>query len=238
MGFRERNNNQPISNQMKLSEFTEEDLKELAKQLSQPNGDIGVQVANTMNETNISMTLNAIGHLDVQKGMQVLEIGHGNCQHLPEVLNQAEAIRYFGLEISDLMYAEAQEINIQFIKQGKAEYHLYDGEIIPFESDSFQRIFSVNTIYFWQNPVAFFKEIYRVLKPEGKVCICFVHKESMKTLPFTKWGFEFYDQDKIKNLIDQTQFEIEAIPGFEEQVTSKVGEKVSRRFNTLILRKR
>ncbi|UTW65996.1 class I SAM-dependent methyltransferase [bacterium SCSIO 12643] len=223
---------------MKLSEFTEEDLKELAKQLSQPTGDIGVKVANTMNETNISMTLNAIGHLDVQKGMQVLEIGHGNCRHLPEVLNQAEAIRYFGLEISDLMYAEAQEINIQFIKQGKAEYHLYDGQTIPFESDTFQRIFSVNTIYFWQNPVAFFKEIYRVLKLEGKVCICFVHKESMKTLPFTKWGFEFYDQDKIKNLIDQTQFEIEAIPGFEEQVTSKVGEKVSRRFNTLILRKR
>ncbi len=50
---------------MKLSEFTEEDLKELAKQLSRPYGDIGIQVANTMNETNITMTLNAIRHLSL-----------------------------------------------------------------------------------------------------------------------------------------------------------------------------
>lgn len=222
---------------MELSEFTEEDLKELAKQLSQPDGDVGIQVANTMNETNISMTVNAIRHLNLQQGMQVLEIGHGNCRHLPEVLNQAEAIRYFGLEISDLMYAEAQNINADYMDQGQAEYHLYDGQTIPFNENSFNRIFSVNTIYFWENPKAFFKEIYRVLKPDGKVCICFVHKESMKTLPFTKWGFEFYDQDKIKDLIDQTQFEMEAILEFEEQVTSKVGQKVSRRFHTLILRK-
>lgn len=222
---------------MNLSDFTEEDLKELAQQLSQPNGDLGIQVANTMNETNITMTLNAISHLNVDQDSRILEIGHGNARHLPDLFNNYKPIKYFGLEVSELMYAEAKIINEKYISQNKAEFHLYDGHAIPFEDDNFDRIFTVNTIYFWDDPMLFINEIYRVLKPNGKVCICFVHKESMKTLPFTKWGFEFYDQKRIENLISQTSFKIEAFPDFEEQILSKVGEKVTRKFHTLVLRK-
>jgi SAM-dependent methyltransferase len=222
---------------MDLSEFTEDQLKELSSQLSRPNGEIGIQVAKTMNETNISMTLNAIQNLDIQPNVKVLEMGHGNAQHLVEILEKEKGVSYYGLEISKLMYEEAQTINSDYIESGQASFYLYDGKKIPFNENQFDRVFSVNTLYFWEEPKELFLDIFRVLKPGGRVCIAYVDPDFMKTLPFTKWGFEFYTEERVRHMISNTPFKIVAIPKHEEAVVSKLGKEVNRVFNILILEK-
>src|SRR5262249_47728192 len=44
---------------------------------------------------------------------------------------------------------------------------------------SFDKVFTVNTIYFWKSLEAGFAEIHRVLKPGGRAVIGFVVKERM-----------------------------------------------------------
>ena len=77
--------------------ITDKELQELASQLKCPNGIKGVEVADLMNETNISMTLHSIDRLNLHDNNNILELGHGNCAHLPYVLQQKNNLTYNGL---------------------------------------------------------------------------------------------------------------------------------------------
>jgi SAM-dependent methyltransferase len=60
---------------------------------------------------------------------------------------------------------------------------LYEGKKLPFEDETFDKIFTVNTVYFWENPVEFLNEIYRVLKDDGTFVLTFGQRDFMEKLP-------------------------------------------------------
>ncbi|TDX86461.1 class I SAM-dependent methyltransferase [Epilithonimonas xixisoli] len=214
--------------------MTEQELKILAKNLANPEGEIGKDVAKMMNETNISMTKETIKALILTDNDNVLEIGHGNAGHLFYLLDFAENIQYTGLEISETMKSEAENINQKYLSQAK--FQLYDGNKIPFENESFDKVMTVNTIYFWQNPVEFFNEIYRVLKNNGSFVLTFAKKKFMKTLPFTT-DFKLYNYEDVEQLIAQTNFKRMIKSDKEEFILSKTGEPVKREYKVLIIKK-
>lgn len=217
--------------------FTEEQLKDLAQQLSKPNGEQGINVANMMHDTNIGMTNSTIKALNIADTDRVLELGHGNCKHLSEILNKAENTSYVGLEISELMQKEAIQYNTPAILENKASFHLYDGNKIPFDDNTFDKILTVNTIYFWKNPKAFIKEIYRVIKPEGSLAISFADKNFMETLPFTAYGFNLYSKEQASHLAEIAGFSMISINSYTEIVKSKAGDEVERIFHMAIAKK-
>lgn len=138
--------------------YSEQELRELESQLSCPKGKIGIKVGNNMNETNMSMIEDSISYLDMNDNNVVLELGFGNCKHLNKLLSASYNVQYYGLEISETMLAEAQKIN----SDNAAKLNLYDGRNIPFRDDSFDRIVSVNTIYFWEDAIKLIKEIENI----------------------------------------------------------------------------
>lgn len=214
-----------------------DDLKELGKQLGNPEGETGIEVANMMNATNIGMTKHAIETLNLSSNDVVLELGHGNCGHLPFLLKQAENLKYFGLEISELMQQEAIKSNQNYIKKNSAEFRLYNGTEIPFDNESFDKIFTVNTLYFWQNPNLLLNEIYRVLKPNGIFVLTFDDKSFMEKLPFTPFGFNLYSLKDAEELLHQNHFKIIESISQTEQVFSKTNEMVNRIFFTVLAEK-
>lgn len=213
----------------------QKDLQELASQLSHPKGEKGMEIADMMNATNIGMTLHAIASLELSGNEKVLELGHGNAGHVKYVLEPHSAVRYDGLELSELMHAEAKKINHGFIETRQASFHLYDGGKIPFPDHHFDRIFTVNTIYFWADPPALLAGLYRVLKTDGRLCITFAQESFMKQLPFTAYGFELYSTGKLEKLIAKSAFRIQKIESQTEQVRSKLGDMVDREFTTVTL---
>ncbi len=216
---------------------SDKELIELASQLRQPSGNKGIEIADMMNATNINMTIHSIKRLTLSSGNSVLELGHGNCGHLTHLMEQSTEMNYTGLELSELMHQEAQRINQLHIENKQAAFHLYDGEIIPFDDNSFDKIFTVNTIYFWPQPVAMLNELYRVLKPQGLLNITFAERSFMQQLPFTQFGFELYDSEKIKELISQTQLQYSGEERQSESIKTKTGELVTREFTTMSLMK-
>ena len=217
--------------------MNEVDLKTLATQLRQPNGTAGIEISDMMNETNIKMTLHSIEQLNILDNEVVLELGHGNCKHLPFVLEQKSGVIYYGLEISELMNKEAIQINRQYTDSQVAFFRLYNGLRIPYDDNYFDKMFTVNTIYFWDNPLLLLSEIYRVIKPNGILNITFAQKDFMKQLPFTKFGFTLYDNKKLKQLIDKTSFKIIGSCTQTETVKSKTGDLVNRAFTTFSMQK-
>lgn len=215
----------------------QEELQAIASQLKHPTGEKGIEMGNMMNETNINMTKHSIQNLNISNENRILELGHGNAGHVVSLFEQAEKLKYYGLEMSELMFQEARQINRNFVSQKQAFFSLYDGNTIPFEDELFDKIFTVNTIYFWQRPEELLSEIYRVLKPSGNFCLTFAEEDFMKKLPFTQFEFELYSTEKAQELIKKTPFKIVYTETQTEKVKSKTGELVDRAFTTIVLEK-
>ncbi|WP_413531989.1 class I SAM-dependent methyltransferase [Empedobacter brevis] len=212
------------------------ELQELAKQLSCPDGDEGIAIGDEMNESNFGMTKKTIDYLKLQDKDQILELGHGNCKHLPYVLEQANDLEYIGLELSQAMKNSAIMNNSDYLN-ANIRFEMIMDERIHFYEKRFDKIFTVNTIYFWKNPELFLREIYRVLKFDGKFALTFAKKDFMETLPFTQFGFNLYTEDEVIKLLKSAKFSIENTKTFSENVMSKAGEKVEREYTIIIAKK-
>ena len=214
-----------------------EELQAIAAQLKHPTGEKGIEMANMMHETNINMTRHSIENLNIKAGNSILELGHGNAGHVEFIFDQGENLKYYGLEMSELMFQEARQINRNFVSQKQAFFSLYDGNVIPFQDNFLDKIFTVNTIYFWQEPEKLLSEIYRVLKPNGVFCITFAEESFMKTLPFTQYKFKLYSSEKVEQLVQTTVFKMVYKETLTEKVKTRTGELVDRDFTTIILEK-
>lgn len=212
------------------------DLEGLAKQLSCPNGENGIAVGEIMNDSNIGMTKAAIDSLQLQDKEQVLEIGHGNCKHLPYILKQANELEYIGLELSQTMKNAAIMNNSDYLNSN-IRFELIMDERIQFYEKRFDKILTVNTIYFWKEPNFSLNEIYRVLKFNGRFTIAFAKKEFMESLPFTQFGFELYTEEEVIKLLRSAKFTIEDSKTISETTISKVGDEVEREFVVISARK-
>jgi len=214
----------------------QKDLKILAQNLANPQGEKGVEIGEMMNVTNIGMTLESIKILLIEDAEHILEIGHGNAGHLKSILNKAKDLTYTGIDISETMSKEAQNLNKEFKDQ--ADFILYEGRKLPFEDEVFDKIFTVNTVYFWENPVEFLNEIYRVLKNTGTFVLTFAQRDFMEKLPFTKFNFKLYNNDEMEELISESRFKRMKIFEKEEEIKSKTeDELIKRNYTVLTIKK-
>lgn len=214
------------------------DFKAIAAQLRQPSGDDGIATAERMSDNNGNMIRRCIDHLNIQDKNRVLEMGPGGGTHLPYVLPKAKDIYYQGIDISATMVALASSLNQPAIESGQAAFLAIDpvdGYVrIPGDDRQYDRIFTVNTLYFWDNAPAQAAELFRVLRPGGVFALCFATEAFMKTLPFTEFGFNLYSPEKATDLLAAAGFHIVDVISETEQVTSNAGHTVEREFIVLL----
>lgn len=217
------------------------DFKQIAEQLRRPTGQDGITTAEMMSVNNSGMIKKCIDHLSIKDGDRILEIGPGGGLHVSYVLEQAKYILYTGADISDTMVTLAQEKNEIFVASGEASFvqvTLKDGcALLPFADNSFDALFTVNTLYFWDDAPAQAKEIYRVLKPGGAFALCFATKAFMSALPFTQFGFTLYTTEKAAALLAAAGFKIKDIIMEKENVMGPGAELLEREFAVILLKK-
>lgn len=212
-------------------------LKTLATQLSCPNGEQGIKLGHTMNMSNLSVILNGLANLRIQQHDNILELGYGNGGLLSYILSLADNIKYTGLEISPTMHQEAILLNQPYIDAHIADYQLYDGIVIPFTEQTFNKILTVNTLYFWLQPRLLLENICRVLKKQGYFCLTFCDKTFMQTLPFIEYGFQLYDVPTIKQLTHELPLKLIDEDHKKDKCISKAGALVERNFISLVFQK-
>jgi len=213
-----------------------EDLKILAQNLANPQGKKGIEIGEMMNATNIGMTLESIQTLLIEDDEHILEIGHGNADHVKSILNKATNIKYTGIDISETMHQEAKKRNVIF--ENQADFVLYEGKKLPFQDKTFDKIFTVNTVYFWEQPVQYLNEIYRVLKDSGTFVLTFAQKDFMEKLPFTQFDFKLYSNAEMEEIISKTHFKRMKISERQEQIKSKTSEEtITRNYTILTIKK-
>lgn len=208
--------------------WTEEELKEVASQLSQPSGERGKKTGERMALSNENMINRTIESLELAANENVLEIGQGNGSHLPFLMEQAPGLNYTGIDISETMIAEAGRINAALVHSGSVSFALSNGVEIDFPENTFEKIFTVNTLYFWKDPQAYAAEIYNVLKPGGHFSVAFAAKDFMEQLPFTKWAFQLYNAEMVQTLLSAAGFRIVQTIEEKDITQSNLGAPVQR----------
>ncbi|AZA86281.1 class I SAM-dependent methyltransferase [Chryseobacterium shandongense] len=212
------------------------DLQIIAQNLANPQGEKGIEIGEMMNHTNIGMTLESIQTLLIEDDEHILEIGHGNADHVKSILNKAINIKYTGIDISETMHQEAIRQNAAF--EDQAGFVLYEGKKLPFQDKTFDKIFTVNTVYFWEQPVDYLNEIYRVLKDNGTFVLTFGQREFMEKLPFTQFDFKLYSNSEMEETVSKSHFKRMKISGREEQIKSKTSqETITRNYTILTIKK-
>ena len=209
-----------------------EELKILAQNLANPQGEKGIEIGEMMNATNIGMTLESIKTLLIEDNEAVLEIGHGNAAHVKSILTKAKNIKYTGIDISETMHNEAKRLNKNF--ENQAGFVLYEGKKLPFEDETFDKIFTVNTVYFWKEPAKFLNEIYRVLKDNGTFVLTFAQRSFMESLPFTKYHFTLYNTHEMEEMVSKSHFKRMKVSEKNELVKSKAENETIRRIYTVL----
>jgi len=129
--------------------------------------------------------------LKLNKGDVVLEIGYGLGQGIYDFARKYDAV-FHGIDFSRLMYAKARTLNREHIRQGKVVLHCADFDEYAFETETFDCIYLLNVINFWNEPESRLKKIFTLLKPGGKVIIFMADAVLFKDLKQTKGEPVFY----------------------------------------------
>ncbi|TND09425.1 MAG: type 11 methyltransferase [Bacteroidetes bacterium] len=186
----------------------EQVLQQIAAQLRKPSGEDGIKTAEMMNRGNLHMHHSTLAVLHAEAGDNILEIGMGNGFFVKDILAKSPQIQYTGCDFSALMVQESEKINAGWISKGQAKFMLADVASLPLEDNTFNKIFTINTIYFWENENAVLQEIKRVLKPGGKLMIAFRPKHYTEKYPFIKYGFNQFSKEDVIKLLSGNGFTV------------------------------
>jgi SAM-dependent methyltransferase len=180
--------------------------KLMAKQLRNPSGILAKLTGNKMNKANELLYKLTIENLNINDNDHILEIGFGNGRFFNDLHARAKNVRITGIDHSAEMVAEAARINRELYQSGKLNIAQGNSLSLPFEANSFDKIFCINVIYFWDDPARNLKEIHRVLKPGGYFGVGFRPKDDLSKHAFSKFGFTLYTEEECKNLMRSNGF--------------------------------
>jgi arsenite methyltransferase len=174
--------------------------------------------AEEMEDSHLPIVVPTLALMDLQPGDRLLDLGCGSGWLARRLAAQLPNGCVVGVDVSDEMIRRAQlasagVANIQF-SPGSAEQ-------IPAADNSFTKVLSVESAYYWQDPQRGLREIFRVLQSGGSAWIlinyyldnphCYQWKDHFKTPThllsaaewqerFTTAGFRTVNHRRIPDL--------------------------------------
>ncbi len=139
--------------------------RETLPQWGYPRGLGGIWVAAVMAVKNVSFiqaALAAVAPLPAEA--RVLEIGCGDGTALRRLASRAPGAFLIGLDHSHLMIRRAA---------GRSGLHAVRGDActLPFADGCLDAVLAVNTVQFWADPDMAFADVFRALKPGGRLVV-------------------------------------------------------------------
>lgn len=131
-----------------------------------PKGEQGNEILNRMNESHYELTKWGFEHLAF--GKNILDIGCGGGAAIEQLSNIYPESLIYGCDVSPVSVEATSERNQKLVKEGKLKVKECGVSDLSFENETFESVYSIESLYFWPNQQEDLKEVYRVLKKGGK----------------------------------------------------------------------
>ena len=178
----------------------------LARQLGRPSGIFGRLVMKLLNRGNAKMNDVTFAQLNLQPQDSVLEIGFGGGYLLEKIAASQIPSFIAGIDPqADVLQIGEKKFKKQ-IERKYIELKQASSENLPYEDKTFNKICTVNTIYFWSDPKSVLAECYRVLKSQGKLVICYNSSAFLEKTKLTQHGFKTYEPNELESLMQNSGF--------------------------------
>lgn len=143
----------------------------LLSQFGHPRGNVGWLVGKLMAYENRERIAWAVSQLGLQSDDHVLEIGIGPGLGVELAAESVTNGFVAGVDISRTMVQQASQRNARGVQEGRIDLQQGTASDLPYEDDSFDKVFAINSFHHWSDTAAGLREIWRVLKPGGLIAI-------------------------------------------------------------------
>ena len=151
--------------------------KIIDSQYRRPSGFLGRWIGRRMAQQHVPENLWTVSLLEAQPHDRILEIGFGPGLAVEKLSPKVTEGLIAGIDFSRTMVALASTRNAAAIGAGRVKLRYGDVLRLPYENASFDKAYSIHSIYFWRKPAGSLKEIHRVLKPSGFLVMTILPKE-------------------------------------------------------------
>ena len=142
----------------------------------------------------------------VQEDDRVLEIGCGTGRLIGKMAKSIDRGYIEGVDFSDAMVAIARRRNRDSIASGQVKITEGDFDELEYECDCFDKVCSVNTVYFWPRPESTATRIADVLVPGGTIALAFEDIKQLRNRNLSAEVFRLYAVEEIRELLANAGF--------------------------------
>ena len=178
----------------------------VAKKITQcrkPHGKEGIQTIKNMNENHKDISNFAFECIDVGKNDKILDIGCGGGVNIEKFLKLTNN-HVDGLDYSEISVGESIKRNQKAVDEGKCKVMQADVSRMPIDDETYDLVSAFETIYFWPDIENTFKEVSRIITPEGRFMIAQgtdgIHRDDEKWLSTVEW-MHVYTADMLKKYL-------------------------------------
>ncbi|MGC4002252.1 MAG: class I SAM-dependent methyltransferase [Pirellulales bacterium] len=183
-------------------------------QTNQPRGLTGKIIGWWMGWVNRRLNELTLERLGLLHGQDVLEIGCGAGRALETLTDRYEPRHVAGIDPSQEMVDQARQSCRS--RNHSCSFQVEHGNVesLPWPDASFDRVYAVSNFHIWNSCCEGLREIYRVLRPHGRLVIC-LRKAREKPWFFDQPGVSETELDDDVRLIRHIGFanvHVEEIP--------------------------
>lgn len=147
--------------------------------------------------------------LNVSQNAKVLDCGCGGGANMKRLLKKCPQGIIKGIDYSPVSVEKSKKVNQEAVAEGRCAVMQGSVADMIFADDRFDAVTAFETVYFWPDLPQCFREVWRVLKPDGIFLIC--NESCGDTDQDEKWtkiidGMTIYQDTELKAFLEQVGF--------------------------------
>jgi ubiquinone/menaquinone biosynthesis C-methylase UbiE len=179
----------------------------IARQSRHPRGLVGRVLARIMASETARTNEHAQELLHIRPTDRMLEVGCGHGRTIARAASVARQGIVVGIDVSADIVQMATQWNRHLIQAGRVELQHADSAQIPYGDESFDRVYTVHTLYFRDEPRAHLREMYRVMKDGARIVLGFLSREDHQAVAnFPSTIYQFYTGDEVSGFLNDVGF--------------------------------
>ncbi|HKM09494.1 MAG TPA: class I SAM-dependent methyltransferase [Candidatus Methanomethylophilaceae archaeon] len=179
-----------------------------------PKGEEGRKTLENMNLQHKELSEWAMSLLPEMRPEGILDVGCGGGMQMKMLGDKFPKAHLTGVDISEESVRFALNYNKDKVSSGLCRVDQAPAEELPYPDKTFDLVSAFETYFFWTDPVTAFREIYRVLRPNGILMVIseqYPHPnfEERNKKVADRTGLKLIDNEELLSILIDAGFKVE-----------------------------